>query len=130
MEKPERISIPLILVIAGMMAVVALPPVDALLQHTGSRAVLADYRRVWQAASSSGEVGAEEIQQILERYHRHREVLEHGQVRERYEIRVGIFPWGRTRRAAIEVLYSNLGRVVSVSLDVPQLARPAAETAG
>ena len=124
----EKISLPLVLTVLGVMALVALPPVDAILQHAGSRAVLSDYRQVWQAASDSGEVGPEQVARILEKYKVHRQVLEHGQIREIYQTRVGIFPWGKNRKASIEVLYSNLGRVVSVSLDVPGIMPPAGET--
>jgi hypothetical protein len=115
----ERIGVPAVVTILAVLALVALPPLDALLKHTESRTVLSDYRKVWQKASSSSEVGPEDVRLILEKYTRHREVLERGQVREVYEMHVGLFPWGRSRKASIHVLYSNLGRVVSVSLEVP-----------
>ena len=115
----ERIGVPAVVVILAVLALVSLPPLDALLKHTESRTVLSDYRKVWQAASSSSDVDAEDVRLLLDDYTRHREVLERGQVREIYETHVGLFPWGRSRKASIHVLYSNLGRIVSVSLEVP-----------
>jgi hypothetical protein len=118
----ERIGIPAVVIILAVLALVSLPPLDALLKHTETRTVLSDYRKVWQKASSSSDVGAEEVRVLLKNYDRHREVLERGQVREVYEMHMGLFPWGRSRKASIHVLYSNLDRVVSVSLEVPGAA--------